>query len=232
MNGRSVLLLAGMLTWTGCTMEHAGPAQSDFRVIERDDAEAIRVSLRMGAGQLRVGSGTQKLMRADFLYSIPAWKPDVRYSSASKRGTLSIEQPNSGGKIGDVKYEWDVRLNREVGIDLAVHFGAGEATLDLGSLDMRSVEVNMGVGELKMDLRGQPQHDYKVQIRGGVGEATVRLPSDVGVFAEAHGGIGDISAKGMRHEGSRYYNEAYGHSKSTIRLDITGGVGSIRLIAD
>jgi predicted membrane protein len=90
----------------------------------------------------------------------------------------------------------------------------------------------MGVGELNMDLRGRPKNDYSVRIRGGVGEATVRLPSDVGVSAEAHGGIGDISARGMRQEGSRYYNEAYGRAKPTIRLDIQGGVGSIKLISD
>src|SRR5262245_8856967 len=157
MNSGSLLLLTGMLGLTGCMVEHGGPPKNEFRVIERDDSEAVRVNLRMGSGQLRVGSGTQKLMRADFSYNIPSWKPEVNYSSAAKRGTLRIEQPNRGNIPVDVKYEWDVRLNRDVGVELDVDFGAGEATLDLGSLDMRSVEVNMGVGELKMDLRGRPQ---------------------------------------------------------------------------
>ena len=232
MNGSTVLLLAGILSLNGCVFEKAGPVLNDFPVLERDDSEVVRVNLHMGAGDLRVGSGTQKLMRADFAYNVPAWKPEVHYSSTDKHGTLRIEQPSGGHMRGNVKYEWDVRLNREVAIDLEVHFGAGEATLDLGSLDLRSVEVNMGVGQLKMDLRGRPQRDYLVQIRGGVGEATVRLPSDVGVYADAQGGIGDISAQGMRREGGRYYNQAYGHSKPTIHLDIHGGVGSIRLISD
>lgn len=232
MNTSSVLLLAGILNLTGCVVEHAGPLQNDFQVLERDDSESVRVSFRMGAGDLRVGSGTQKLMRADFAYNVPSWKPQVRYSSIGKHGILQIEQPSGGSIRGNNKYEWDVRLNREVPIELEVHFGAGEATLDLGSLDIRSVEVNMGVGELKMDLRGRPQHDYKVQIRGGVGEATVRLPSDVGVYADAQGGIGEVSAPGMRREEGRYYNQVYGRSKPTIHLDIHGGVGSIKLISD
>src|ERR1039458_5551387 len=37
----------------------------------------------------------------------------------------------------------------------------------------------MGVGELHMDLRGKPKHDYDVRIHGGVGEATIHLPRDV-----------------------------------------------------
>jgi len=228
-----LLLCAGILSLTGCMLEHAGPVQNEFQAIERDDAESVRVSLRMGAGNLRVGSGTQKLMRADFAFNVPGWKPELHYSSVGKRGNLRIEQPSAGGSIrGNTKYEWDVRLNREVPVDLEVHFGAGEATLDLGSLDLRSVDVQMGVGEMKMDLRGRPKQDYKVQIRGGVGEAVVRVPSDVSVYADAQGGIGEISAPGMRREGSRYYNSAYGQSKPTIHLDIHGGVGSIRLVSE
>jgi predicted membrane protein len=94
------------------------------------------------------------------------------------------------------------------------------------------VEVEVGVGEVQVDLRGKPKHDYDVRIRGGVGEATVRLPSDVGVYAEARGGIGEISAPGLRHDGERYYNEAYKKSPITVKLDVQGGVGSIKLISD
>lgn len=227
-----ILLLPVILALTGCTVEKAGPLVNDFRVFERDDAESLRVSLRMGAGELRIGSGTQKLLRADFAYNVPSWKPEVTYSTGAKAATLRIEQPSVSKSLGNTKYEWDLRLNREVPVDLDVHFGAGEATLDLGSLDMRSIDVNMGVGELKLDLRGQPKRDYNVKIQGGIGEATVRLPGDVGVIADAQGGIGDISAAGFRKENGRYRNEAYGHSKNTIRLVVHGGIGSIKLISD
>src|SRR5262245_29621464 len=232
MNGGCILVVTGVICLAGCTIERAGPLQSDFRVIERDDSEALRVSLNMGAGELRVGSGTKKLLRADFAYNLPSWKPEVSYSKAAKVGTLRVEQPKVNKMPGNSKYEWDLRLSRDVPVDLDVRFGAGEATLDLGSLDMRAVEINMGVGELKLDLRGQPKRDYGVKIHGGVGEATVRLPSEVGILAEAHGGIGEVSAHGLVKEDGRFRNEAYGRAKNTIRLEIYGGVGSVKLIAD
>src|SRR5258707_301992 len=83
----------------------------------------------------------------------------------------------------------DVQLNTKVRLDLAVHFGAGQARLDLGSLQLRGVELEMGVGQLDLDLRGAPRHSYSVAIHGGIGEATVRLSADAGIYAEAHGGI-------------------------------------------
>ena len=235
MTARGVPVLAGLLCLCGCTIETSGPPQHDFKTLDLDQAESVRVSLRMGAGELSVGSGTQKLMRADFTYNIPAWKPYVHYSNNGGRGDLSIEQPSNGHhmRMGHSQYDWDVRLSRDVPIELHVNFGAGKGRLDIGSLDLKSVDLDMGVGELNVDLRGQPKHSYDVHIRGGVGSATVRLPSDVGIVADAEGGIGSINVSGLRESGSHhYYNAASQNSKTTIRVDVHGGVGEIKLIAD
>jgi hypothetical protein len=217
---------------TGCVMETPGPVQHDFREFDKDSAEALRVSLKMGAGLVKVSAGSQKLARADFSYNVPSWKPYVHYSSTAGHGDLTIEQPGSGHHIGHTRYEWNLRLNRDIPTDLRVNFGAGEADLDVGGLSLRSIDIDMGVGKLNLNLRGTPTRSYDVRIRGGVGEATVRLPGNVGVSAQAEGGIGEISAPGLRHEGHRYFNNAYDHSKVTIHLDIRGGVGAIRLISD
>jgi hypothetical protein len=226
-------LLAGALCFTGCVEVRNGPTEHESRVIPRDTSKSLRVDLRMGAGTLRVSGGSDKLLVGDFTYNVPEWKPDIRYKSTETRGTLSIEQPGRHHTtIGRMHYEWNLRLNDEVPTDLNVNFGAGDATLDVGSLYLRVVDVNMGVGKLVLDLRGAPRHDYEVHIQGGVGEATVRLPANVGVSARGSGGIGSIEVRGLHKEGSRWINDAYDSSKTQIRVDISGGIGSIRLIAD
>ena len=60
----------------------------------------------------------------------------------------------------------------------------------------------------------------------------VRLPGDVGVDANAEGGIGSIDAPGMRREGHRYINDSFEQAKVRIHLDIQGGIGAIRLISE
>jgi len=226
-------LLAAATCLCGCIIEAPGPTQHDSRSIDLDASERVSVDLNMGAGNLRVEGGAQKLMRADFSYNVASWRPYVRYSSAAGHGHLSIEQPSSGHThVGHNRYQWDLRLNRDVPMDIHVHFGAGEAELSLGSLSLRSVEVEIGVGKLNLDLRGNPKRNYDVRIRGGVGEATVRVPSDVGVYGEVEGGIGEIHTTGLHQEGRRYFNSAYEHSKVTIHLDVRGGIGAIRLISD
>jgi hypothetical protein len=226
-------LATATLTFSACMIEQTGPTQHDSSSIDLDKAERVNAEFRMGAGTLRLSPGSDKLMRADFSYNVVSWKPYVRYSSAAGTGHLTVEQPETGSHhMGHTKYDWDIRLNKDVPMDIVAHFGAGEAHLDVGSLNLRSVEVNMGVGKLDMDLHGAPKRNYEVRIRGGVGEATVRVPSGVGVYGEAEGGLGEIRTEGLKREGTRFSNDAYEHAKANIHLDIRGGIGSIRVISD
>jgi hypothetical protein len=233
MSARFRFVLLAAACWTGCVVETArGPVRRESRVIPRDTSETARVDLRMGAGELRVNGGAEGLMEATFNYNVIAWKPEVRYRSFAGRADLMIRQPEGFQGLGSSKYDWDLRLNNEIPMDLLVHFGAGEARLNLGSLNLRSLQVDMGVGEINLDLRGAPKRDYDVRIRGGVGEATAYLPANAGIYAMAEGGIGEIKVRGLRQEGRHWVNEQYGTARTQIRVDVRGGIGAINLIAE
>jgi hypothetical protein len=89
----------------------------------------------------------------------------------------------------------------------------------------------MGAGKTTVDLTGDYAQDFDASIQGGVGEATVLLPSEVGVKAKAQGGIGKINAEGLKRVGDSYVNDAYGESDVTLSVDVQGGVGQINLEA-
>jgi hypothetical protein len=237
MNATCLLPIAALISLSGCILDNnsrTGPLEYSSENVELDNSEQVRVVLNMGAGDLRLTDGAQKLVRADFSYNVPSWKPEVRYTHEGNRGSLTIEQPgrNHTTTLGKTQYRWDLQLSNKVPVDLAVHFGAGQARLDLGSLQLRGVELNMGVGKLDMDLRGKVKHSYNVSIHGGIGEATVHLPADAGIYAEAHGGIGSIQVRGLRNEGGHWESESYDRADNKIRIDVEGGIGAIHLIAD
>jgi hypothetical protein len=209
----------------------AGPPRHETRVIERDAAERVRVSLHMGAGTLRVSGGSTKLMEAAFDFSEPL-RPDVRYRSTGAFSDLTIEEPSGNVPLNRGGETWDLRFTDAVPVDFKVQFGAGEGSLDLGSLDLRNLDVEIGAGRMEVDLRGTPRRDYGVRIRGGVGEATVRLPHDAGIYAEASGGLGQVNVRGLHRENGYWVNDAYRSTAPKIRVDIQGGVGQINILAD
>ena len=101
-------------------------------------------------------------------------------------GDLRVEQSSgSHSSHAQTKNEWALSLNDDIPTDVSAELGAGEATINLGSVVLRSLRIEMGGGTLNMDLRGNPKRSYDVTIRGGAGNAIVHLPAGVGLYAAA-----------------------------------------------
>jgi hypothetical protein len=196
------------------------------------------VKLKMSAGELNVAGGADGLMEAHFSYNVPAWEPKVSYRPGYEVAQLTVKQGSAEGTRlgGDARNEWDIHLNDEVPTDLVVEVGAGESDLDLDSLNLSigspvDLTVQMGAGDTTVDLTGDYRNSLDASIQGGVGEvgeATVMLPSRVGVRVKAQG-LGKINTKGLQRVDDAYVNDAYGKSQETLRIDIPGGFREINL---
>lgn len=219
---------AAAVVLSGCHFAPAGETKRETVSLDLGNAGNVRVELRMGAGELRMKSGTPKLLEGSFAYNVPDWKPIVDYRPT---GELKISQPDTGASAwGNSVYEWDLTFNRDVQADVTVNLGAGEARLELGRMNLSAVRANVGAGEVTVDLRGEPRRDYAVDIRGGVGEATVYLPKAARITATATGGLGDISVEGLEKRDGVWVNPESSDTAPTVRVDVKGGIGQIRLI--
>jgi predicted membrane protein len=107
--------------------------------------------------------------------------------------------------------------------------GAGQGNLHLRDVPLTRLNLSIGAGQVDVDLTGDRKTDLTADIEGGVGQANIRLPKNVGVIVHASGGIGTIDSHGLKHEDDTYTNDAYGKTPATIRLKVEGGIGEIVL---
>jgi hypothetical protein len=205
--------------------------QNESRAVQPEDAKSVRAHLTMGAGELKVSGAADALMEADFSYNVVDWKPHIDYVVSGEKGELTVKQGSGDdGRLGGgARNEWDLRFNDAVPTDLVVKMGAGESNLDLDSLTLTGLDLEVGAGKTTVDLSGDYAQDFDASIEGGVGEATMLVPSEVGVRVRAEGGLGKINAEGFQREGQAYVNDAYGDSEVTLEVDVRGGVGQINL---
>jgi hypothetical protein len=124
-------------------------------------------------------------------------------------------------------------------VDYHIDSGVGQLTISqddrnthFRDLLLTRLRVDMGAGQVDVDLTGNRKKDLDADIEGGVGQATIRLPTKVGVVVHASGGLGTINAHGLKHEGDEYSNDAYGKTPATIHLKVQGGIGQINLIQE
>jgi hypothetical protein len=230
-SGWIILGSALVLMTAGCT--DVGELTTESKTVSAEGAMSVEVNLKMGAGELRLAGGAQALMEARFVHRGRHRTPEVDYHVSGGKGFLTVRQRRSGVIVfGHSRNDWDMQLNSAIPADLDVSLGAGESKLDLREVDVRSLKVDMGVGEMQLDLRGKRSQSLDVNINGGVGSATIRLPGDVGIRAKVDGGIGSVDARGFGKNGHVYTNEAYGKSAVTIDIKVDAGIGSINLVLD
>jgi hypothetical protein len=201
------------------------------KTIDKDGAKAVRVSLEMPSGELRLEGGADHLLVADFS-SGAAWSaPDVDYDVQNGVGELKISQGGAGHVImGNSDNDWNLKFTDSLPIELKIDVGAGKGELRLAKVDLTRLEVNIGAGQAVVDLTGERAKDLQAEIHGGVGEAIIRLPKNIGVVATVHGGLGSVDVHGLKSEDDgQYVNEAYGKAPNTIHLTVEGGIGHIRL---
>ena len=210
-----------------------GELRTETRSVEVENAESVKVNLRLAVGELDVGGAAEdpRLMEADFAYNVAAWEPGVDYEVVGDSGELSVQQRglDEGIPTRDVRNEWDLRLNDRVPVDLTVQMGGGVGNLDLDNLALAGLNLDVGAGSTRVDLSGDWGRDVSAVVRGGAGQVTVLLPGRMGARVEAGTRLGRVNADNLRREGEAYVNDAYGGSADTLKVEVTGGVGQINL---
>ena len=231
----AVLLCA--LALAGCSVPPQGSAGEDRHekvVIEKaraQGAERITADLQFAAGELTVSGGAPEFLEADFNYNAPALKPQVRFEESGFRRRLTISHGNPPPALGNVRNQWEIRLGGGVPLDLSIHCGAGDNRLDLREVPLRRLEMNLGVGEVKADLRLKLDHDVEAIINGGIGRAEVLVPAE-GVEATARGGIGNIQVIGLEKDDGRWKSAKAGKTPGRLKLEVRGGIGEIVIRAE
>ena len=225
----ALVLFAALLSGCG-SGARVGALRTESQSVELGDAKSVRVEINLGAGDLQVTGGAEKLLDADFTYNVAKLKPEIGYTA----GTLIVRQPHINGPpvlrgITDYRNEWGLRLYDQVPMDLSVDVGGGVSDLQLAGLSLTKLDVILGAGKSTIDLNGDWVRDLDVTINAGAADITMRLPGDVGVRVEVDRGPAMIEASGLTQDGDVYTNTAYGVSNVTLHIHMSAGIGRINL---
>jgi hypothetical protein len=212
--------------WRGGTVY---AMQHQSRTVDRGGAKTVRATLEMGAGDISLSGGSSHLLEADFDYRSSSGTPKVDYSISGTTGELRISQDDENQIRTSSDNHWTLHLANDVPLEIKIDMGAGHGNLRLRDIAVTRLNLDMGAGQVDVDLTGDRKSDLTADIEGGVGEANIRLPKNIGVIVHAGGGLGTIDAHGLKHDGDEYTNELYGKSPVTIHLKVEGGVGRIVL---
>jgi hypothetical protein len=213
---------------------------SRSETIALEGATSAEVHATMEGGRLHVMSapaeaGTPEaeaeLLRGDFRFDEER-EPEFNYTVEQGVGRLAVEQgdgPTFDLDLGEDENAWELSLNPVVPTRLLVNVTVGEIDLELGGLNLTGLELTTDVANATLDFGGVWEQDLRAQLRGELGEMTLRLPRDVGVRVSIDSEIVIIDADEFSETNGVYVNEAYGTETVTLDIAIEQEVGDITL---
>ncbi len=166
-------------------------------------AQGVPMDLRLdfGAGRAVVDLGGLELR-------------DLDLKTGASESTLDVSRPNPGSL-------------RQAHLDI----GAAQFTAhNLGNLNLERLEVNAGVGDIKLDFAGSLKHDVVVDIDMGLGSLELTIPEGVGVRVERSSFLTTFDAEGFDRRDGVYYSSNWDSADRQIEIDIKAAFGSIRVV--
>ena len=224
------LILIGVgLLWPGRPRPEAEEVS-----VPLEGAAGARLTLKHGAGQLSVrgGAAPDLLFSGSFGGGVDK---DVRRMGDMLDVTLQLPRQDWGlwawpGGWGRARLDWNVSVNPNVPLQMAVEGGASEAWLDLSTLRVTDLSLKTGASSTRLALPGQAGH---TQARIEAGAASVRIEVPAGVAARIHGvmGLGALNVDERRfpRRGSEYQSDDFATAVNRVEIEISGGVGSVEV---
>ncbi len=228
-----IMLVGGIWFVSGDTLTFTpGTVLQDGQgvVFPLQGASRAHVEISSGAGELYISDGAASANLLDGQIQNRQGET-VRQSSDMDGDILQAALRTTGNSIfviGSRNSVWDLNLNQEIPLDLAISTGVGEAVLDLRRLTVTRLDLSTGVGRTTITLprRG----GFEGEISGGVGQIVVRVPDNLAVRMEISTGLGSKSVPAtFRQQGDVYFSPSYAEGADAVTLQISGGVGAIQV---
>ncbi len=222
----------------------------------KSSSKTSHTEIKFPAGTLNINpSEKNKFFSSDFNGCSEQSEPQIDFIEDGKKANLRI---TASEEYKHFDYDtsdsssctWNLYFNNKVENDISISMIAGQGLIDLSGCNLKAFDFKMTAGEVKvnlrntsvpymnfrtaageveMDLTGKWENDLKANIKGGVGEITIKIPDDIGVKIEISGILGDINIPSFKKKNKTYINELYGKTSETLYLDIFGGIGEVNI---
>jgi hypothetical protein len=221
-------VLAGGYWLSTVTVGPIGPGSIESVAVPREGATQAGVRVRSSVGLLEVepGSAGATLLQA----TIPLLPGESLGQDVDRSGgSLDVDLHSEGvfvlPSVSARGQPWEVRLHPDVPTALALDLGAGEIRLDGELLTVTSVDANLGVGVITLEVGSEVR---SVEADSGIGQIVIVLPAGVPARIDAEVALGDVDVPaGYTKSGDVYLSPGWTASSASIEVKANQAIGQI-----
>jgi hypothetical protein len=172
----ALLLLSALLLLAGSGCGGYFSAGTLNSTVDAGGATAVAASFRLNHGRLALSGGASSLMHGAFSTD-DKYDPSVTYSVHDQQGSLAVTQTGTRSDFAMIPTDssWTVNLNDEIPLDLTVANGGAHLDLNLDTLTIRRLALNVGAGSASISLDGVQSEFTRVQLNGTSGDVDLQM---------------------------------------------------------
>ncbi len=228
-----VLLVGGGMSWTSYQYknEKAVSVKGEESLPIEAGIEKGSFKIDYGAGNLGIGKNPGKEINFIYKDSFAAPKLDYKiknnqaeYKIKHSTGRTSTPIPNKPQR------EWKVNLPQNLLWDLELNLGAAKAELDFREIDLKSLDLDMGAGDITIWL-GERGLETDIDIDAGASNIKIIVPQNMELKIKVDGGLNstNLGDLGLTKKDGYYIIEDI-TSSSKLILKFEGGVSRFELV--
>ncbi len=189
-----------------------------------DQVQSMEVDVEFGFGAIRIERGNPaKAVTGYMQYDEDTIRPSARYRVDGNRAhfRLVTRGRNTGWHMdsGIDSPESELYFTTKIPLDIDFSCGLGEATLDLGDMQVRELSLDNGLGETTLDFSKPNQTRLRrLSVDNGLGELTAMNLTNANTdILSFDSGLGSAT---LDFRGDNFHD---------MRIDISVGLGSVTL---
>lgn len=186
-----------------------------------------KFNLDIGAAKVNINSEENNLLKVnargvklDYSNTYKNNKETVIFNFANRNYNPIVFSTRSSN--------YNFRLNEDVVWDLDLDLGAISGTLDLENIATRSIDLNMGAGNLDIILGNK--HDISnIKIDSGASNLNIAVPKDVGIKIKLDSALSKININDLNliKTGDYYMSPNYEEKDTKLEFYVSMGVGNV-----
>jgi len=230
-----IVTLIGGAIWLGGTTGLGRPRGSVEEIsYDLSDAEGARIRLEPAVGRVEIDALADSANLIEGTVGSGGHSGLDRYHDAGDPAELTLSTRSNGAFVAvglNPSAVWDLSINGETDLDLAVDLGIGDAAVDLGDLAVDEADFEFGIGSVTMIL--PRTGDASVGVDGGIGTVSLTVPEGAGVRIVLDSGlVGRSLPDHYRRDGDTYTSPNYLTADTTVDVRVGLGIGSIRVVQE
>ncbi|OFW33582.1 MAG: hypothetical protein A2074_06920 [Candidatus Aquicultor primus] len=215
-----------------------GPLRPRIELTSVNKSRAAISGVKTGEAKIDFSVGELDIGSTGMLYDLNAREfgdergPQIDFSRSGDKVELNVKaRDDIRFYRWDEQRVWNLALSKDIDWRLRVDAGVSDSDLDLSELDVSSVDIDGGVGSIRVRF-GDRNKKVDAKIDTGVSECRIMVPKTSGVRLTLDRGLSavdfkDIGLDKVSENGLTVYEtKGFANASKKVDLDVDMGVAS------